>query len=353
MIIYQLLYITILIQIFLKNKIINKILMLLMLLIAGTRIGVGHDYGAYKFEIFKQIPSSFGVENFSEIINKVHGEILFKYIIVICKYLKMNSDEIFFVISIITIGILFKYFKNTFGKNIEIPMYIYISFYYMRDVMGIIRYGLATVIILYSIKYIHKKKLITFILCVFIATMIQSASIFFITAYFIKDIKFRLKWKTIILIIILLTNHLNILYYILTNIKFMYFHKTIANYMNQMNNYNRFGLYQIYLIATFYFFSYFFREKNKMTNLYVNLYVIGVFLYFIFFKVATFSDRISGVFLKSSIYLYTMVYFSIKKKSNKIIFLILLIILSSYFYEREIYKNIEVYVPYKSWMIKI
>lgn len=81
-------------------------------------------------------------------------------------------------------------------ENSKMPglsLYIYITMYFMGASFNNERYAIATALLLFSIKYIRKQKLMPFLILVLLAVSIHKASFIFIVMYPIYNMK--LNWK--------------------------------------------------------------------------------------------------------------------------------------------------------------
>lgn len=141
---------------------------------AGIRYNVGYDYGSY---YWYYLTGQGGFEKGFNLLNSF-GHLL---------HLNVFQFQIFY--SFLTIGLL-AYFIY---KNIEPGLggfgllYYFSRFYWVRD-LGQIRSALASVICLYSIKYIKEERPVPFLIVVCIAGSIHRGAFVFIAAYFIANI---------------------------------------------------------------------------------------------------------------------------------------------------------------------
>ncbi|MGL5988350.1 EpsG family protein [Cetobacterium sp.] len=362
MLIYQLIYIILILVFFLTIRLKQKlffynIIIILLFIFSATRDGIGHDFFAYSNEIFGKVPL------LSEVLEKgvinykyIHGELGFLFTSTLLKTIGFDYKSIFTVMSFFTLVFLTKYFKDNFKNNMILPLYLYYSMYFISDVMGIIRYGLACAMLLYSTKYILNRNKYIFLSILILASLFHSSSIFFCLSYPIY--KMKLKKMTLFIIPIL-----SIIFskFKLFNIFLIKSYNIYPQYIkNQINSYVlfnpnkdnvRFSLIQIYMIIMLIIFI-FFSEliKKEKYNFYLKLYSLGICIYFIFSEIPTFSGRLSGIYLKADIFLYTYIFFYFKKKYIKILYIIFIIVLMTYFYENYIYYSSKVLFPYKSWL---
>lgn len=147
----------------------------LLSLVAGLRYFSGLDYLSYY--------SQYNGMNFQEF------EWGYNLLTQIFKNLNLSFYHFEFFFSLLTLSLLgvflYKYIPSTIATFSL--LYYYSRFFWVRD-LGQIRSSLASIILLYSIKYIKERNIFKFLAIVFIASSIHKASIIFLFAYFISFI---------------------------------------------------------------------------------------------------------------------------------------------------------------------
>lgn len=141
---------------------------------AGIRYNVGYDYESYYwYYVAKQGSFEVGYEFLNKLGHFFH--------------LGVFQFQLFY--SFLTIGLLVYFiYKNVKPGIGGLGMLYYFSrFYWVRD-LGQIRSALASVICLYSIKYIREERPIPFLIVICIAGSIHRGAFIFIAAYFIANI---------------------------------------------------------------------------------------------------------------------------------------------------------------------
>lgn len=141
----------------------------ILAVVAGIRYNVGYDYGTY-YQYYLT-----GNHDFEK------GYVLLNNIAHFC-HLDFFAFE--FCFAVLTLGLLFIFlYKNVQpGLGDLCLLYYYARFYWVRD-LGQIRSSLASVILLYSIKYIREKRPIPFLIVVLLASSIHKGSFIFVAAY--------------------------------------------------------------------------------------------------------------------------------------------------------------------------
>lgn len=99
----------------------------------------------------------------------------------------------FFVLSIAIYAI------NKYSLDKALSIFIYVSIIYLNS-FNIIRACLSVAICLLSYKYIREKKLLPFVVLMFLAISVQRTSIFFLPAYFLYNVKLNVKFVLVALV---------------------------------------------------------------------------------------------------------------------------------------------------------
>ncbi|PKM96273.1 MAG: hypothetical protein CVU84_00735 [Firmicutes bacterium HGW-Firmicutes-1] len=186
-----------------KNKFIKAYFALLMLIVpaffSGVRYGIGTDYYNYVIT-FEQ--SKNNIENRIEIGYNLLNKAI--------SLLGGNAQVGFFVVSLLTI--LFVYlalYEHKDKLSVGIGMFVYMLVNYQASFNNV-RQLLAVAILLFSTKYVFKKKIIKFMICVLFSASIHTTALFFIPVYFmyfIVEKKTRLSlqfllWGIIMLLVL-------------------------------------------------------------------------------------------------------------------------------------------------------
>lgn len=148
---------------------------IVLAVVAGIRYNVGYDYQSY----YWYYQSGQNGERFQ------WGFILLNKI---AHFLHFSFFDFQFLFSCLTIGLLAYFlYKNIPAGISGLGMLYYFSrFYWIRD-LGQIRSSLASVICLYSIKYIRERKFLPFLLVILLAGSIHKGAYIFILAYFVAN----------------------------------------------------------------------------------------------------------------------------------------------------------------------
>lgn len=164
------------------NQFFTFIAMVLLILVAGLRSGVG-DTSAYKHS-FDRLPNSFG-SYFSKLDFK--GDWGFNFVSMIIKTWIKDSPEVFiFIISMITVGCIFiAFYKYT--ELLEFSIFLFITTgCYLVSMNGVRQY-LASAILFLSFPLIYKKNWKLYFVIVLICSTFHKSALLFIPLYFVVD----------------------------------------------------------------------------------------------------------------------------------------------------------------------
>lgn len=177
-----------------------------MIIIGGLRDGVGFDTGAYT-RIFDRLPKL--STNFLNVSRDTHGEIGFKVLIGGLKTLGFKQVQSLFVIIIVSALLLNRNSLRKYTPYFYTSFFLYICFYFFGREMGQIRQGLATAIVLFSIRFIIDRKLLQFIITVFVAASFHASSLVILPFYFIAHKEFSRKHYILILLFGIILNNVS------------------------------------------------------------------------------------------------------------------------------------------------
>lgn len=193
-IVFVLILLLSLLEIFLKDKRISIMTCIIMVFIAGNRYKVGYDFGTYE-NFFKE---SFSLEKiFNGSIDAESGYLLLNYL-----FNKLGFNFNFFVLffSVLSIGLLTFFLSKHFPYPSLSLLYYYARYFLVRD-MGQIRSSLACIILLFSIPYMIEKKSVKFTIIVLIASLFHISSLAFLLVYIFNLLFERLNFKNVLFLL--------------------------------------------------------------------------------------------------------------------------------------------------------
>lgn len=320
------------------------IIAIMFVIFAATRNEIGTDYNIYKkaFELSKESISLALIETEAyfvvpaHYVNSLHY-ILFLYaipsVLIICNEIK----------------------KEKYKFSVLLLFY---SFTYLFYDMGIMRQGLALSLCVFSLKYVERKQMRSFIAIVLFSTLfIHRTSIFFLPIYWISAVNFtRKKFYILLGLSILIGTTFNVRW-VAELLSFLpgYFQKSIStiNSITYLDN-TTFGLSEYRKIILSIFFFEILHNKRIIIRekIFLNMYIVGVFLSLILISHLTMKSRGTFYYCISEIFLIPLCIKYIKKNISRDLY-ILIFIFYGFLYVRSITNEQEVYewqnLPYKPY----
>lgn len=176
----------------LDKKILFIFFIFFYVLFAFRSQDVGNDTKAY-IEVFNMI------KNFTwPKMREGHGryEIGFLYYIKLLSCISIHHQILFIVSGILIIISSYKLIVN-YSNFILLSVFLFFTMRIFDDSMNILRQYLAISCIIYSYKYLRKKRIFLFVLWVLVASLFHKSAIVFLLAWFANNVKIT---KTIIFI---------------------------------------------------------------------------------------------------------------------------------------------------------
>ena len=321
---------------------LDKSLFLFLVLFSGLRYKTGGDFRSYQ-KIFED-----------PIFAKDSGiEIGYRVLNIIIKDLNGNIQIIFFIMAFLTIGILFKCFKN-YSLNKYLSIIFYLKSYYIGHNFALIRQGLAVILFFYSWKFIKEKKFFNYILIIFLASSFHRSALVLFPFYFILKKDYSLKSMIIISLIVIIFLKFNLGYFI------NYFNSdsvTILKLKSYIAKNVSTGINLVYLERMFFIILVLYFKKY-ITNSFYNIALNSYFFSWIVINILNFnyflSGRIAMYFTIADTILISYMTSEIKIKKLRI-FIIFLLWLYSFgsFYLRIILNQNPDYIPYKNYLYEM
>jgi len=177
-----------------------KIICFILFLFAGFRYFTGADYNPY-LEIFRAVGAMpFLIED----VNNAIVEPTYIWICQISYILDLQFIGVTASIAAFSIYLKYKTIQN-YSPYVFVSLLIYFSLYYFFEEYGHIRQGAALAICFFSFRFIIKRKLIPFLICIYIAFFFHKSSVIFILAYFIAPLKINTRLAIILIIVSIFT----------------------------------------------------------------------------------------------------------------------------------------------------
>lgn len=319
-----------------KNKNGLIFFTIVLIILAGIRVGQGADYWPYlnlytsinKFVAWNKIFSSeSGVEPTYVLLSKIYGSLSLPFTAILFSFAALS----------LTLKL------NIFYKYSPLPMlsliYYFIPSYFIAD-SGQIRQGLAISICIFSFKYIEQKELFKYLLCMLICYWTHKTSIVFFPAYWIANAKISTIKAFYIIIISLILWPLKPYLIIGETLNSMSSDNIASESFNSYEGMNEaeLGLSEIIkiLLITIIFFNDKYIINSNVDENYMkvrNLVIFYFFIYYSFHGNAIFSIRLPGAYgAFDSILISMIVCYSRSKNFYYLYFTIYLYLLSYRFW---------------------
>lgn len=292
------------------------------ILIATFRLNVGTDFQNYIALYYKPILEGRFVMNSYEYI--------FFYIVKISTFFQ-TTRMMFFMVSFLTVYLLFLYLKNNRKYDIIVLYSIYIFIFFPQS-FNIMRQSLAMVLILLATSYLLKRRQIEYFCLQTIAIFIHNSAIIgiFIFIMYILYFNYNIKFYKLLLVIFFLG--FVVLSLVITNfngIKIPIFYKYNSYFLVRVGQNKEFYL-KIILFLFFYFFRRYKGLYSKKFDFFLillfidllitylgfyNLYIKRLGLYFSIFQISCFGEVLKRTrkryitLLKFMAYIYISFYF--------------------------------------------
>lgn len=288
------------------------------------------------------------------------------YVLLISTVRSLTSSYTVFltIFTFLCLSLKFSFFLKYHKETIFTVLLLFLCYYY-ADIFAV-RQNLAVSLTIFSTLFIIERKPWLFMFMVVTAATIHFSSILYIFAYLIywSNIKDKMVYAFIIFSILfgILGGGAKILNFALQIIGVTgYAGEKINNYLNESGadaintNNNPLVLYLLGLIKRCILIPVFFwiKRKTKDTNPkiqgYLNLYIFGNMIYFLFAKDLAIFARASVAYLFFEIFLvaYTVLYFKSQKDKLILVFVVMLLLAGSRF-NALINSYYNLYVPYNS-----
>lgn len=300
----------------LKSNIQNKMIKLffatiLPFLISGFRYNVGWDYGSYAwgFELFDpNIPIFELFKNY-----KIGDSVGLDLVMLLTK--SLNSQFLFFALTAM-FGLVpaFLYLLNDWDdeKNIISLAAFITCFTLLFTTYSAIKQGIAISFCLYSLRYVYKRNVIGFMLCITIAFLFHSTALIFVPVYFFWGNRNKVDgWKKICIIGVAI-----FFVVFIGEILQRFGGDRFKNYGIAIVATNNYSFYLMFALLTIYLI---FRKKlillDERNELLIILYTIAVIFMILGFKNA-FTKRIASYFSVVQIILLPQLVFVFSKRSR-------------------------------------
>lgn len=163
------------------------ILFLFFWLTSGLRFETGIDYFAYQ-DIYDQTYTLKQAFEYGK-ISEIPAELGYLLLSSLFKTIGTEINVMFLFIALITSLLLFNSFKTYVNRYKFVALLIYFSFVYFTLDMSGVRQAIAVNIILYSFRYIQRKNIYKYIVCVILASFFHASALIGVIFYWLFNKK--------------------------------------------------------------------------------------------------------------------------------------------------------------------
>lgn len=234
-----------------------------MILVAALRYDVGMDYMHTYVPYFETVRDGF-LENYSKM------EILYHLLNVAVAALGGDYVWVFAIAAILFYTMVYlQIFEDAPNPLLSIFLltgmgYVFVFFNAMRQMMG-------CAILLYSLRYVQRRKLLPFFICVAIATGFHISCIVFVPVYWISGIRIRPMW------VFILTAIVTVLSVVIAElVLYMVGMTKYAVYLQSVFDTGKTAYVMLAMNLLLLIFESFFYQNNAKYRMYYNLQLIAL-----------------------------------------------------------------------------
>ncbi|MFA6086658.1 EpsG family protein [Mucilaginibacter sp.] len=299
---------------------------LILVSFAGFRGDIEGDYASYK-DVFQQTLGKYTPSS-----NIEPGYYYFNHLIITLG-LPFQIVIIFMAIFSIVPKL---YFFNKYSYNFALSVLIYYcTTFFIFDFIQI-RQAVAIAIFMISLKFIRDKKIWFYLFCIVLAAQIHISAIILIPGYYFFN---RTYSKKILYGLIGICSVISILHitvplvtFLLSIIPIPGFTETKLTFYQNSTDFSGVSIKQLLLAILFVFIRDKYSSNDRMINIFINLFVIGLVLATLFNGISELSFRIKWYFLWTESLLMVYVVRYISKYNLTIIYTAYLFIFILYGY---------------------
>ena len=225
----------------------------------------------------------------------------------------LNERVLIGIVAFITLLGQYIFIKK-YSKNYLVTLVLFIGLNFFNYHYILFRQEIALAIVLFSIRYIEKQKLVKFILCIIIAMLFHQSALVFVLIYIVSKIEstkeIRIYFIPVFMIIFTLRGFLGNLIYISSYTEYVGNTQTSDGYTML---FLLMGIYIAILVLEYIFFN---KEKNKISkteNIFYWMYTLAI----IFQILATTQSLVARIVLYFSLSLIILLPNIIEKIENK------------------------------------
>lgn len=294
-----------------SHRILIQLSWLILVVVAGTRYETGADWVGY-IKYLDQVAPLGKFITTGQTGGNVGFEFGYFLFCALLKQLGLGFQWLIFFVTLFNVSLITKALKN-YTHYVVWGLFVYYSLLYITVEFSLIRQAIAASICFYSYKFIEERKLGKFLLLVIIASSFHRSAIIMLPLYFVLQIRF----SNTVLIVVTLVGCLVMLLripWITSSLMFVggflgddFLHKIIFYTQNSVFSISReVGLGFFLNIALLFMFllNRKFIDDKKYGNLFLNLYVVNLIVYYYVYEFMEISVRLGLYFMYSLIVLF-------------------------------------------------
>ncbi len=328
-------------------------------LLSGLRYETGVDWPGYTL-FFKNSLSPMEAVN-SYFSGNFEFELGYTLLNAFVRLFTDNVQWLFLLVSFITSFLLFVSLPK-YSNKLFLSLLTYFSiFYFVLDMSGI-RQCIALNIFLYSIQFIINGRFGRYVLLILIAASFHTSALILIPFYFILKVNFKSYILLFVSLVGMLISLLKISWIsiVLEKIIGAFFVAAITGKLYGYGNREDvrsfgFGFVLNILILLFLILKRKSFKDQKLFNVFLNMYVVGLFFYYFTWELTEMSSRFRLYFVISNLVIFPFIV-DLYKPMFKKYAVVMFTVCFSFFYCRPYIlgeRKVISYVPYQNYLIHI
>jgi len=319
-----------------RKEISAKVFAAVLFLLAAFRYGQGADYFSYATLYYWSSGSIL-----TELISgNGSQEVGYRFLSAVFKHYDLPYQIFIAVIAVINIYFIYK-ISVKYTKNPTLSMLIYYSFYYFVWTYSSLRQGLALSIgLYYMLEAINdSKNTIKFLIIAGIVSLLHSSALVFIVMFGVTKIKLEKKHLLILLAVSIAFSVVPLADIVNKLAAYVPVLQRISYYVNGSLSISDFTSFKSLARVAFLFIAFLiydvYCEESPVNRKIMNIYIFSYIIYF-FFKFSELTAARLAIYGKIlDIVIFSNAYYMLKKKENKIVYVMSLFMLMVLYFLKE------------------
>ncbi len=316
----------------------------ILAVLTGGREGVGNDWTSYKYMYL------YGEATSGQLLDEI--EPLFRLLMIICKSLKLPYGLFLFILSFISLSVIWKALKVNNVRNCWYAFLIYLSLVFCNYQFGIIRHGAMSSFVILGYSYLCKyhtiegniksgKKrwhyLLYSVLCVLIGAGFHTSGLLFVLFIPLLGLKIKPRAAALLFVSAFLIYYSGFLSVFGGTLDFV-FHETDYEGYLDVDRWGEYGFSMgvISKVIIFVYLYFLYKDRydnNKAYRLWINLLLICLIFIISVNQLGVLIQRLGNTMTVSFIFLLPSVSNHFSKSIEKNIIFVLFILYLALFYQ--------------------